>query len=217
MNGIDAAVEIQAFTAERVRALTGLSLRQLRYWDEQGFIKPGLTVRTGRGGKRLYSFRDLVSLRVASQLRGCGISLQQIRRVNSHLQELDYRQPLAELRFLVLDGRLYFEESRTCQEGRRPEQVIADYVVPVAEIANDLAAQVATLRQRQTGQIERRRGALGGKLLIGGTRITVAALKRLAADGASEAEILEMYPDLTPDDIRAALATETVERRNRAG
>jgi hypothetical protein len=46
------SIEIQAFTAERVRALTGLSLRQLQYWDEQGFIRPSLTARQGRGRKR---------------------------------------------------------------------------------------------------------------------------------------------------------------------
>ena len=203
---IDESVEIQAFTAERVRTLTDLSMRQLQYWDERDFIRPSLTARQGRGRKRLYSFRDLVSLRVAGQLRTLGISLQQIRGVDAHLRTLDYRNPLAELRFFVSGSRLYFEESGTVRAGRQPEQVLASYVVPLGEIAHALAGQIARLHTRQPGKVERRRGTLGGQPVIQGTRITVASIQRLAADGASEAEIIEMYPDLTSEDVNAALA-----------
>jgi uncharacterized protein (DUF433 family) len=210
--------ELQAFTADRVRALTGLTLRQLQYWDEQAFVRPSLTARQGRGRKRLYSFRDLVSLKVAAQLRRHGISLQQIRKVNAHLRKLDYRTPLAELRFFVDDGRLYFEESGTVRTGRRPEQIIAIYAVPVGVIAHDLAGQIAKLRTRPHGQIERRRGALGGRPLIKGTRIAVDSIRHLAEQGADEAEILAMYPDLTSNDVRAALASEAPPRsRRKAG
>jgi uncharacterized protein (DUF433 family) len=215
MERFDPAVEIQAFTADRARTLTRLSLRQLQYWDEQGFISPGLTARKGRGRKRLYSFRDLVSLRVAGQLRNLGISLQQIRKVHAHLRKLDYREPLAQLQFFVSNGRLYFQEANTIRAGRRPEQVLASYVIPVGEIAHGLAGQIAKLRERRPGQIERRRGTLGGQAVIKGTRVTVASIKRLAQDGASQAEILEMYPDLKPADVHVALAIENAVRRHR--
>jgi uncharacterized protein (DUF433 family) len=212
---LDPSVEIQAFTADRVHALTGLSLRQLQYWDEQSFISPGLTARKGRGRKRLYTFRDLVSLRVAGELRRVGISLQQIRKVHAHLRKLDYRQPLAQLKFFVSDGRLYFAEADTVRAGRRPEQVLASYSIPVGEIAHGLAGQIAKLRERRTGEIERRRGTLGGQPVIKGTRVTVGSIQRLARDGASHAEILEMYPDLKAADIHAALAAESSARRHR--
>jgi DNA-binding transcriptional MerR regulator len=209
------AVDVQAFTAERVRAITELSLRQLQYWDERGFLKPSLTARQGRGRRRLYSFGDLVSLKVAGKLRKLGISLQQIRKVDAHLREFDYRNPLAELRFFVSGSVLYFEESGTVRTGRELEQVLASYMVPVGEIAHSLAGQIAQLHERRPGEIERRRGTLGAQPLIKGTRIAVASIKRLAADGAGQTEILEMYPDLTPADVRAALATETPPRRRR--
>ena len=45
-----------------------------------------------------------------------------------------------------------------------------------------------------------------GKACIRGTRISVALIVENLADGVTEREILEAYPDLTPDDIRAALA-----------
>ena len=66
---------IRAFSRDRVQALTGLSARQLQYWDERGFLKPSLSSGRRRG-RRLYDFRNLVALRVAAELRGQGISLQ---------------------------------------------------------------------------------------------------------------------------------------------
>jgi uncharacterized protein (DUF433 family) len=45
-----------------------------------------------------------------------------------------------------------------------------------------------------------------GKPVIGGTRIPVELILRKLSEGATEAELLEGYPRVTPDDIKAALA-----------
>lgn len=45
-----------------------------------------------------------------------------------------------------------------------------------------------------------------GKPVIRGTRITVGLLLRKLSEGATEADLLDAYPHLAPDDIRAALA-----------
>ena len=165
--------------------------------------------KAGRGHRRLYDFRDLVSLRVASDLRAEGASLQAIRKVAQHLRELDYAHPLSELRFWSVNGQVYFEESDTIRTSRRPDQIVAVYEVPVSEIVGRLTERVVELdRARPTGKTERRRGTLGSQTVIAGTRIPVSTIKHLASDGADEAGILEFYPDLTPEDIRAALAAE---------
>jgi len=54
-----------------------------------------------------------------------------------------------------------------------------------------------------------------GKACIRGTRIWVALIVENLADGATEKEILEAFPDLTPDDIRAALAYAAEVTRER--
>lgn len=208
----------RAFTSAKTSALTGLSKRQLQYWDEQGFISPSLRRREGRGRRRLYDFRDLVSLRAAADLRENGISLQLIRKVVDHLRGLDYEHPLAELRFWVDEGRLYFSEAGTVREGRRPAQTVVEFFIPVAEIVEKLEAGIAELETRKVGTVERRRGVLGSKPVIAGTRIPIASIRRLHADGANEAEIIELYPDLTPADVHAALTDEeNVPRRVSAG
>jgi DNA-binding transcriptional MerR regulator len=208
---------VRAFTSRKVCGLTGLSPRQLQYWDERGFVSPSLRRRKGPGRRRLYDFRDLVSLRVASDLRREGISLQLIRSVVDHLRDLDYANPLSELRFWVDKGRLDFSEADTVREGRLPSQTIVEGVIPFAEIVRELDEEIVRLDQeRPVGQIERRRGVLGSKPVIAGTRIPVQTLQRLRDDGADEAEILELYPDLTPADVKAALAQESEARPVRA-
>lgn len=206
----------RAFTWERVRRLTGLSKRQLQYWDERRFLRPSLSAGRGRGHPRLYSFRDLVALRVAAELRRQGISLQEIRKVDRHLRALDYSQPLAELQFFVTDGRLYFEEAETVRAGRRPEQIVALYTVPIQKIVESLEAGIVEMRHRPAGQFERRRGTLGSKEVFAGTRILVDSVRRMVAAGLRADEIRAAYPDLEPADIAAVRQDSSTRPRDHA-
>ncbi|MDQ6879698.1 MAG: DUF433 domain-containing protein [Candidatus Dormibacteraeota bacterium] len=210
-----ADLSMRAFSADKVRRLTGLTERKLQYWDERQFLSPSVSGRSGPGRRRLYDFRDLVSLRVATQLRNEGVSLQEIRRTVAHLRSLNYEQPLAEIRFEQVKGRLYFQEAGTIRAGRRPEQVIATYAIPFRAIVHGLERDIAKLDRRPFGQIERRRGVLGSKPVVAGTRIPVASIQRLSSAGASVTKIRQLYPDLTGKDIRAALAAEVEARPRR--
>jgi len=57
-----------------------------------------------------------------------------------------------------------------------------------------------------------------GKPVIRGTRVTVELLLRALSDGATEADLLDAYPHLTHEDIRAAIAyaADAVDREQRA-
>lgn len=55
-------------------------------------------------------------------------------------------------------------------------------------------------------RIETNPGILGGKPVIRGTRIPVELLLRKLAEGATEQLLLEAYPGLKPEDVKAALA-----------
>lgn len=99
----------QAFTAEQACRLSGCTHHQLRYWDKVGLVEPTIQGSGGRPGvRRLYSFRDLVALRVVRSLLNNGMSLQRVRRAWDYLRrEGDMDDHLADVK-LVTDGQTIF-------------------------------------------------------------------------------------------------------------
>ncbi|MDO5747338.1 MAG: MerR family transcriptional regulator [Actinomycetaceae bacterium] len=57
----------------------GITYRQLDYWARTGMVEPTLRGARGSGTQRLYSFRDILVLKVVKNLLDTGVSLQQIR------------------------------------------------------------------------------------------------------------------------------------------
>lgn len=102
----------QAFTAEQACRLTNCTHHQLRYWDRVGLVKPSVQKSGGRPGvRRLYSFRDLVALRVVRSLLDNGMSLQRVRRAWDYLRrEGGMENHLSDVK-LVTDGQTIFRVS----------------------------------------------------------------------------------------------------------
>jgi DNA-binding transcriptional MerR regulator len=69
------------FTSNEVIALTGITARQLQWWDERGIVAPGR-----RGHRRIYSWDNLVTVAVICELRLRGFSLQRMRKVIGFLR-----------------------------------------------------------------------------------------------------------------------------------
>ena len=65
----------------------GITYRQLDYWARTGLVEPSVRNATGSGTQRLYSFRDVLVLKVVKRLLDTGVSLQQIRGAVGHLRE----------------------------------------------------------------------------------------------------------------------------------
>src|SRR3954468_6654636 len=64
----------------------GITYRQLDYWARTGLVEPSVRGAKGSGSQRLYSFRDILLLKVIKRLLDAGISLQQIRTAVQHLR-----------------------------------------------------------------------------------------------------------------------------------
>ena len=103
----------QRFTSAQVVSLTGITPRQLQWWDERGIVRPQ---REGR--RRLYTFEDLTEIAVICALRRKGFPLQRVRRIMRFLQK-ELGRRLAEAvsngseYHLLTDGkRIYLENSQ---------------------------------------------------------------------------------------------------------
>jgi DNA-binding transcriptional MerR regulator len=71
----------ERFTSAQVVELTGITARQLQWWDEEGIVVP-----CREGHRRLYSLDDLAEIAVIADLRRRGFPLQRVRRVVRFLQ-----------------------------------------------------------------------------------------------------------------------------------
>jgi DNA-binding transcriptional MerR regulator len=65
----------------------GITYRQLDYWARTGLVEPSVRPAHGSGSQRLYSFRDILMLKVVKRLLDTGVSLQNIRSAVGHLRE----------------------------------------------------------------------------------------------------------------------------------
>src|SRR4051812_29669919 len=101
-----------AFTTEHVAKLTGLSRRQIEYWDTTDVFSPSIS----RGGDRrpfgrIYSFADIVALRTLAKLRK-RVSLATLRGLGAWLKQ-HYHQPWSSLRFYVAAYQIIFADPDT--------------------------------------------------------------------------------------------------------
>jgi DNA-binding transcriptional MerR regulator len=102
----------ETFTSRDVVSLTGITPRQLQWWDERHIVVP-----SRQGHRRLYSMEDLAEVAVICELRHRGFSLQRVRKVMRFLQR-EFGKRLAEIvsgnseYHLLTDGKtLYLETS----------------------------------------------------------------------------------------------------------
>ncbi|OSM44544.1 transcriptional regulator [Nesterenkonia sp. PF2B19] len=88
-------------------AAAGITYRQLDYWARTKLVQPSLRNASGSGSARLYSFRDILVLKVVKRLLDTGVSLQQIRTAIEHLRERGV-EDLAQIT-LMSDGASVYE------------------------------------------------------------------------------------------------------------
>ena len=96
------------YRAPLVCRLVGISYRQLDYWARTDLIKPSVQDARGSGSQRLYSFPDVVQLKVIKRLLDAGMSLKKIRQAVEILrQQLRSERPLADVTLLSDGSTIY--------------------------------------------------------------------------------------------------------------
>ncbi len=138
------SVDKSGYGAGEAAGLAGLKYATLAYWDRSGFLRPSIAGArgAGKGRGRVYSFRDLVALRTAHELRKQGISLQSIRAVVKYLQGHGMESPLAEAKLIVPPkSREVFvvrDPERLWSALREPGQGVMRMVVEIGQVEQEL-------------------------------------------------------------------------------
>lgn len=105
------------YRAPQVCKLVGITYRQLDYWARTNLLQPAVAQAQGSGSQRLYSFEDVVQLKVIKRLLDAGMSLKKIRSAVEILREqLNSENPLTDVT-LLSDGQ-------TIYAAHSPEEVV---------------------------------------------------------------------------------------------
>lgn len=77
---------VLGFSGTQAAKIVGISYRQLDYWARTDLIRPTAADASGSGSRRVYSYRDLLELRVIKSLLDAGIRLESVREVFTYLR-----------------------------------------------------------------------------------------------------------------------------------
>ena len=155
--------ETEGYRGPQVCKLIGITYRQLDYWARTGLLRPSLADARGSGSKRLYSYRDVLELKVIKQLLDAGVSLQSARRAVDCLRQ-ELATDVASAKLVLCGTRSVLARSN----GEVVDLLAGGQgvfnIVPLSGVVEELDAAIVELGRRQPvldveGPGERRRAA----------------------------------------------------------
>ena len=78
----------QGYTGPEVCKITGITYRQLDHWTTSNLIKASIRSIKGSGFHRIYSFQDIIQIKLVNKLREAGVSLQKIRLALTNMENV---------------------------------------------------------------------------------------------------------------------------------
>lgn len=148
-SGVDEHVGYRGPTA---CAAAGITYRQLDYWARTKLVEPSVRSATGSGSQRLYSFTDILVLKIVKRLLDAGVSLQNIRVAVSQLRS----HGISDLSHLTL-----LSDGATVYECTSPEEVVdlleggqGVFGIAVSGALKELSGSLAALPSERTDGAE---------------------------------------------------------------
>ena len=137
------------FSTEQTASLARVPQKTLENWHIAGFIRASVPAKR-RGVSKRYSFRDVVALRVVSELREAGVSLQLLRKVVDYLRARDglsATEAIARTN-LVTDGeRVYEVAGDVTIQVPSGQRMMVHVTIPLDRVVSEVQRQVRALRR----------------------------------------------------------------------
>lgn len=170
------------YRGPQVCRLVGITYRQLDYWARTDLLRPSISEARGSGSQRLYSYRDLLHLKVIKRLLDAGISLHQARRAVDCLRSSG--DDIAAANLVIEEGRsvLAHSDGEIVDLLRGGQGVLN--IVPLGSVVDELATAVTELSDAPTRQAR----------AAAGTSSAPAAAARAAAPAGSEPPVDGVAP-----------------------
>ena len=134
----------RGFSGTKAASIAGISYRQLDYWARTDLIRPSMTDAAGSGSRRMYSYRDLLELRVIKSLLDAGIKLESVRQAFTYLRE-HVDTDIASAHLVISGGDVVLcDGDQLMDVMRRAGQGVLN-VLPLGGVKLDLDAQLVAI------------------------------------------------------------------------
>lgn len=132
------------FRGPQVCAIVGITYRQLDYWARTDLLRPSISDAKGSGSQRVYSYRDLVALKVIKKLLDAGMSLKSVRRAIAYLR--DHLGEEIESANLIIEGK----NAVLARDGNDLVNLVQGgqgvlNIVPMGSVVDELDASITEL------------------------------------------------------------------------
>lgn len=209
------------YSSRMTSILTGATPDQLRHWRRDSETEPLLAPAGGSDGRALYSFEDVVALRMFVNLRR-QTSLQKIRRAVRYLRTEHPETHLSThhlkaspdgrtIVWIAEDGDVVDVVEHPGQAGIKVvmERIFGEFLTEDGRMVPDLSTPAPGLAIDE--------GVRGGYPVLAGTRLPFDDVASLIRDGLTNHEIIAIYPTATPEGIAGARQfAEMIEENIRA-
>ena len=138
----------QGYRVPEVCTIVGISYRQLDYWARTGLVRPELRDAAGSGTQRVYSFKDLVHLRVIKNLLDAGVALPKIRKAISYISD-ELKTPLENIT-LMSDGKSIYAATSDTEIVDLLKKGQGVFGIALGRVYNDLRGAVGRIVSPET-------------------------------------------------------------------
>jgi DNA-binding transcriptional MerR regulator len=157
--GDNTAGDVPGYRGPQVCSVVGITYRQLDYWARTGLLHPSINQAKGSGSQRVYSYSDLVQLKVIKRLLDSGISLRAARRAIECLRSSG--EDLGTANLVIDDGRsVLVHTGEEIIDLLKGGQTVLN-IVPLGALVSELETSITNLGMKTAG-------AEGGAVPSGG-------------------------------------------------
>jgi DNA-binding transcriptional MerR regulator len=136
----------EGFRGPQVCHIVGITYRQLDYWARTDLLRPSISDARGSGTQRVYSYTDLLQLKVIKQLLDAGVSLRHTRKAIECLRASG--DGVASASLVIADDRSVLAHSgEELFDLLRGGQGVLSIVLGMERIVSEVDAAITELRE----------------------------------------------------------------------
>lgn len=143
------AAVVADFSSEEAATLARVPVIRLKEWDKTGFLPASIPAKR-RGVSRRYTFRDVIALRIAAELREAGVSLQMLRKVVDYLRAregLSTTEVLARTNLVTSGEQVYEVAGDVTLHLPSGQRMMVHVTIPLDQVVSEVQRKARALRR----------------------------------------------------------------------